>query len=100
MPASTSRSAPVSTGIAGQYVRSGAGTPIASAGTCCAERVIVGVPPADKRGAMVVIKRILIATDFSEPSGVALAYARDLARSYGAQMYVLHVVEDVLLRYA
>ena len=49
---------------------------------------------------MVVIKNILVATDFSEPSGVALAYGRDLARNYNARLHVLHVVEDVMLRYA
>src|SRR4051812_937659 len=49
---------------------------------------------------MVTLKNILVSTDFSEPSGVALAYGRDLARSYGATLHVLHVVEDVMLRYA
>lgn len=49
---------------------------------------------------MVVIKNILVATDFSEPSGVALAYGRDLARNYNARLHVLHVVEDLLMRYA
>jgi nucleotide-binding universal stress UspA family protein len=49
---------------------------------------------------MVAIKNILVATDFSEPSGVALAYGRDLARSYTATLHVLHVVEDVLMRYS
>lgn len=48
---------------------------------------------------MVVLKNILVATDFSEPSAVALAYGRDLARSYGATLHVLHIVEDVMLRY-
>lgn len=48
---------------------------------------------------MVVLKNILVATDFSDPSGVALAYGRDLARSYGATLHVLHVVEDVTMRY-
>lgn len=47
-----------------------------------------------------VIKKILVATDFSEPSSVALAYGRDLAKSYGAQLHLLHVVEDVITRYA
>lgn len=46
------------------------------------------------------IKKILVATDFSEPSGVALAYGRDLARTNHAQLFVLHAVEDVLMRYA
>lgn len=49
---------------------------------------------------MVVLKNILVATDFSEPSGVALAYGRDLARSYGATMHVLHIVEDASVRYS
>lgn len=48
---------------------------------------------------MVVLKNILVATDFSEPSTVAMAYGRDLARSYGAALHVLHVVEDMRLRY-
>jgi nucleotide-binding universal stress UspA family protein len=50
--------------------------------------------------AMVAIKNILVATDFSEPSGVALAYGRDLARSYNSRLHVLHVVEDVMMRYS
>ena len=49
---------------------------------------------------MVLIKNILVATDFSEPSGVALAYGRDLARNYNAKLHVVHIVEDVLLRYS
>lgn len=48
---------------------------------------------------MVVLKNILVATDFGEPSAVALAYGRDLARSYNAALHVLHIVEDVMLRY-
>lgn len=46
------------------------------------------------------IKKILVATDFSEPSGVALAYGRDLARTNHAQLQVLHVVEDLMMRYS
>lgn len=49
---------------------------------------------------MVIIKKILVATDFSEPSNVALAYGRDLAKGYGAQLHLIHVVEDVMTRYA
>jgi nucleotide-binding universal stress UspA family protein len=30
---------------------------------------------------------------------VALAYGRDLARTYNARLHVMHVVEDVMLRY-
>lgn len=49
---------------------------------------------------MVVLKNILVATDFGEPSAVAMAYGRDLARSYSATLHVLHVVEDVMMRYS
>jgi len=49
---------------------------------------------------MLAIKQILVATDFSEPSGVALAYGRDLARNYQARLHLLHVVEDVMARYS
>ena len=49
---------------------------------------------------MVAIRNILVATDFSEPSCVALAYGRDLARNYNARLHVMHVVEDVMLRYS
>ena len=48
---------------------------------------------------MVVIRNILVATDFSEPSAVAMAYGRDLARTYNASLHVLHIVEDVMTRY-
>jgi len=48
---------------------------------------------------MVALRNILVATDFSEPSNVAVAYGRDLARNYNARLHVIHVVEDVMLRY-
>ena len=44
---------------------------------------------------MIALKNILVATDFSEPSVVALDYGRDLARSYAAALHVMHVIEDV-----
>ena len=47
---------------------------------------------------MIALKKILVATDFSEPSDAALAYGRELARSFGAKLTVLYVVEDVLTR--
>ena len=49
---------------------------------------------------MIVLKNILVATDFGEPSANALAYGRDLARSYDATLHVLHVAENVLVRFA
>lgn len=49
---------------------------------------------------MIVLKQILVATDFSESAAVALAYGRDLARTFNARLHVLHAVEDVMLRYS
>ena len=45
---------------------------------------------------MIALNNILVATDFSEPSAVALDYGRDLARSYDAALHVVHVIEDLL----
>jgi nucleotide-binding universal stress UspA family protein len=41
------------------------------------------------------LKKVLVATDFSEASDAALRYGRALARSFGASLEVLHVVEDL-----
>jgi nucleotide-binding universal stress UspA family protein len=41
---------------------------------------------------MVALNKILVATDFGGPSDSALAYGRELARSFGASLTVLHVV--------
>ena len=49
---------------------------------------------------MIVLKQVLVATDFSESAAVALAYGRDLARTFNARLHVLHAVEDVMLRYS
>jgi nucleotide-binding universal stress UspA family protein len=42
---------------------------------------------------MLTVKNVLIATDFSECSEVALTYARALARQFAARLHVIHVVE-------
>jgi nucleotide-binding universal stress UspA family protein len=47
---------------------------------------------------MITIKNILVATDFSEVSDVALEYGRTLARTFGATLHVLHVTENVYAR--
>ena len=47
---------------------------------------------------MIALKKILVATDFSEPSKAALAYGRELARSFNASLTVVHVVDNLLLR--
>ena len=47
---------------------------------------------------MIALKDILVATDFGEPADAALAYGRELARTCGATLHVLHIVDDVYLR--
>jgi nucleotide-binding universal stress UspA family protein len=43
----------------------------------------------------IVVKKILVATDFSEPSDAALTYGRALARCFDATLLVLHVADVV-----
>jgi nucleotide-binding universal stress UspA family protein len=38
--------------------------------------------------------RILVPTDFSEPSEAALAHAKALALQFGASLHLIHVVEE------
>lgn len=49
---------------------------------------------------MIAIKNVLVATDFSRPSAVALTYGRELARTSNARLHILHVVDDVRWRYS
>ena len=46
---------------------------------------------------MIALKKILVATDFSQPSDAALGYGRELARSFGATLTVLHVVDNIMV---
>jgi universal stress protein A len=41
------------------------------------------------------IKRILVPTDFSHPSDVAVTYAIDLACKYRASIHLVHVMEEM-----
>ena len=43
---------------------------------------------------MIKISKVLVATDFSEASTSALVYGREFARTFGAALHVLHVVEN------
>lgn len=43
---------------------------------------------------MIKLTRILVATDFSEPSKVAVKYAMALTEAFGASLDVLHVLEE------
>jgi nucleotide-binding universal stress UspA family protein len=47
---------------------------------------------------MIVLKDVLVATDFSPPSDSALIYGRALARAFGATLHVLHVTENLFMR--
>ncbi len=49
---------------------------------------------------MIRLKNVLVATDFSEPSQTAMEYGRTLARTFGATLHVVHVVENVFIRTA
>lgn len=44
---------------------------------------------------MIALKNVLVATDFGEPAEMALRYGRELARTFGAKLHVLHVVQDL-----
>jgi nucleotide-binding universal stress UspA family protein len=48
---------------------------------------------------MILIKHVLVATDFSEPSDAALNYGREFARTFSATLHVLHVADNVMFRY-
>ena len=47
---------------------------------------------------MILLKQILVATDFSDASGAALEHGRALASSFGATLHVLHAMENGFLR--
>ena len=45
-----------------------------------------------------VMRNVLVPVDFSDVSAAALAYARNLARTFGARLHVMHVMENDFLR--
>ena len=47
---------------------------------------------------MILLKTILVATDFSPASTAALTYGRELASNFGAQLIVAHVAGNLLTR--
>jgi len=49
---------------------------------------------------VITLKRILVATDFSDASKAALVYGRELAHTFGARLDVLHVVPNLAKYYA
>jgi len=46
---------------------------------------------------MIVIKNILVPTDFEAPSEQALRYGRHFARQFGSTLHVLHTVQNVMI---
>jgi nucleotide-binding universal stress UspA family protein len=46
---------------------------------------------------MIDLRRILVPTDFSKSSANALAYAVAFAEKFGAEIHLLHVVQDLAL---
>jgi nucleotide-binding universal stress UspA family protein len=47
---------------------------------------------------MVSLTRILVPTDFGTAAETALSYARDLSRTCGASLHLLHVLENPFLK--
>ena len=45
---------------------------------------------------MIALKKILVATDFSEPSRLAIETAQSLTQTFKAELHLLHVVADLL----
>jgi nucleotide-binding universal stress UspA family protein len=46
---------------------------------------------------MIKIDKVLVATDFSEASQSAVLYGREFARTFGAELHVLHIVESPVM---
>jgi len=46
---------------------------------------------------MIDLQRILVPTDFSKSSSNALTYAGAFAEKFGAELYLIHVVQDLSL---
>lgn len=44
---------------------------------------------------MIALRSVLVATDFEDAAAVALTYGRSLARTFGATLHVVHVLDDI-----
>ena len=47
---------------------------------------------------MIAIKNVLVATDFGEAAAAALQYGRNIARTFGATLHVVHVADNLSAR--
>ena len=43
---------------------------------------------------MIAIKQVLVPTDFSEPSQVALNYGKAFAETFNARLHLVHVLDE------
>jgi nucleotide-binding universal stress UspA family protein len=59
---------------------------------------IAAIPGITERAVMILLKQILVATDFSDASAAAMDYGRALARTFGGSLHLLHVIENPFLR--
>jgi len=48
---------------------------------------------------MIRIQNVLVATDFSEAAAAALDYGREIARTFGGTLHVLHVAANVYTQF-
>jgi nucleotide-binding universal stress UspA family protein len=48
---------------------------------------------------MIAIKQVLVPTDFSEPSQVALNYGKAFAETFNARLHLVHVLDENALVY-
>ncbi len=49
---------------------------------------------------MIRLKKVLVPTDFSDSARLAFTYGCSFAREYGAELVLLHVVENLTVGYA
>jgi nucleotide-binding universal stress UspA family protein len=49
-----------------------------------------------KETTMFTPKNILVPTDFSAPSVIALDHAKDIARTYSATLHIVHAIEPII----
>jgi nucleotide-binding universal stress UspA family protein len=47
---------------------------------------------------MITLQKVLVPVDFAEASDAALIYGRNLAKTFGAELHVMHVLENLFLR--
>lgn len=49
---------------------------------------------------MIALRHILVPTDFSDPSAIALKYAKAFAENFQCSVHVLHVIDESALTYS